>query len=87
MEQQKKKGIRQKMDKLLLGIIVGGAVGSILAPKSGKETRQAIRKKTGEVRQKISNTKEEKTKKHCSENNKKKGFWYVLNRIFCHQRK
>ena len=36
------------MDKLIKGIIIGGAIGSVvgitLAPKSGKETRQDLQK-------------------------------------------
>lgn len=39
---------RSKIDKLIKGIIIGGAIGSVvgitLAPKSGKETRQDIQK-------------------------------------------
>lgn len=39
---------RSRIDKLIKGIIIGGAIGSVvgitLAPKSGKETRRDIQK-------------------------------------------
>lgn len=39
---------RLKVDKLVKGIIIGGAIGSVvgvtLAPKSGKETRSDLKK-------------------------------------------
>ena len=34
---------------LATGVIIGGVVGLLYAPKSGKETRQLIRDKTTEV--------------------------------------
>ena len=46
----KKKKITKKVFRLLTGVIVGGAIGSILgltlAPKEGKKTRQIIRNKS-----------------------------------------
>lgn len=43
-EEQKKKGT---IDKVLMGAIIGGAIGSVLgatiAPKKGEETRQDIK--------------------------------------------
>jgi gas vesicle protein len=40
----------KKMNKLVKGMIIGGAIGSImgmtLAPKSGKETREILHKKS-----------------------------------------
>ncbi|MBI4836529.1 MAG: YtxH domain-containing protein [Candidatus Abawacabacteria bacterium] len=42
-----------KRDKFIVGTIVGGAIGSILAvmfaPKSGKETREDIKKSSQEL--------------------------------------
>lgn len=39
---------RSKVDRLIKGIIIGGAIGSVvgvtLAPKSGKETRDRVKK-------------------------------------------
>jgi len=91
MNQEKEKGIRRKMDKLLLGVIVGGAVGSILgitfAPQSGKKTRQEIIKKTEEMGQKISGVMENIAQGKCSESAEKNGFWHILNRIFCRRKK
>ncbi|MCL2173698.1 YtxH domain-containing protein [Candidatus Saccharibacteria bacterium] len=52
--------------KFFLGAIFGGAVGAIAgllsAPKSGKETREDIKKKAGEVK-KTADEKVEKGKK------------------------
>ena len=45
--------IGKKIFKLLTGVVVGGAIGSILgltlAPKKGKETRQYLRDKSLEM--------------------------------------
>jgi len=42
-----------KKGKLIKGIIIGGAIGSILgmtiAPKTGKETREIIKKKSNSM--------------------------------------
>ncbi len=44
---------RKKLKKLLTGVIVGGAIGSILgltlAPKKGKDTREYLRDKSLEM--------------------------------------
>ena len=49
----KKKKVRRGVFKILTGVIVGGAIGSILgltlAPRKGKDTRQAIREKSLEM--------------------------------------
>jgi gas vesicle protein len=41
------------LDKILMGVIVGGAIGSVLgvglAPKKGSETRKDIGKKANEI--------------------------------------
>ncbi len=46
----KKKRVGKGVFKVLTGVIVGGAIGSILgltlAPKKGKDTRKAIREKS-----------------------------------------
>jgi len=48
-EKKKKKGLL----KMLTGVVVGGAIGSILgltlAPQKGKETRKAIKDKSMEL--------------------------------------
>lgn len=47
------KKIGSKVDKLVMGIILGGAIGSVLgltlAPRKGRETREIIKKKGGEL--------------------------------------
>ncbi len=46
----------KKRDKFIVGTVVGGAIGSIIAvmfaPKSGKETRQEIRNSSQKLLQK-----------------------------------
>lgn len=48
MASPKKEKNLKKMGKLVKGIIIGGAIGSVLgvtlAPKSGRETREMIKK-------------------------------------------
>jgi gas vesicle protein len=49
----KNKRVGKGLFKVLTGVIVGGAIGSILgltfAPKKGKDTRKAIREKSLEM--------------------------------------
>lgn len=49
----KQKKVSKGVFKVLTGVIVGGAIGSILgltlAPKKGKDTRKAIREKSLEM--------------------------------------
>lgn len=44
-----KKGLFRLLDKIFMGIIVGGAVGSVIgmtmAPKKGKDTRELLKEK------------------------------------------
>lgn len=55
-EQKKKK----KVDTLVKGLIIGGAIGSVLgvtlAPKSGKETRQIIKKSSSSIFESVGRT-------------------------------
>ena len=49
----KKPKVGKKIFKVLTGVVIGGAIGSILgltlAPKKGKETRQYLRDKSLEM--------------------------------------
>ncbi|MBI2463564.1 YtxH domain-containing protein [Candidatus Peregrinibacteria bacterium] len=51
--QNQKKGLFRFLDKIFMGIIVGGAVGSVIgmtmAPKKGKETRELLKEKGKEA--------------------------------------
>ena len=51
-EDNPKKG-KRILDKVLMGAIIGGAIGSVLgvsiAPKKGKDTRAEIKNKVSEV--------------------------------------
>ena len=46
------KKIGSQIDKLVMGVILGGAIGSVLgltlAPRKGKETREILKKKSEE---------------------------------------
>jgi len=48
---KKKEKKQSNLDKILMGVVVGGAIGSVLgvslAPKKGSETRKAISRHTG----------------------------------------
>lgn len=50
-EEPKKK--QNSLDKILMGLVVGGAIGSVLgiglAPKKGADTRKQIGKKAGQL--------------------------------------
>ncbi len=50
-EEPKKEG--SKLDRLIMGVILGGAIGSVLgltlAPRKGKETREMIKQKGQEL--------------------------------------
>lgn len=50
-EKNEKKG--GHIDKLIMGVILGGAIGSVLgltlAPRKGKETREILKKKGAEL--------------------------------------
>lgn len=56
MENEDKKngnGAGKKLDRLIMGVILGGAIGSVLgltlAPREGKETRKIIKEKGQEL--------------------------------------
>jgi gas vesicle protein len=53
---EKKGKIRWTFDKLVMGAIVGGAIGSVLgmaiAPRKGKDTRKILKEKGKEAYQK-----------------------------------
>ena len=53
-DDEKKKG--SAIDKVVMGMIIGGAIGSVLglsfAPKKGEETRKIIKEKGKEILQK-----------------------------------
>lgn len=79
--EKRPKAIRKKMDGIFL-ILVGGAVGSILgfaiAPKSGRETRREISRKTEEIGRKVSVTVGDV----IGERKRRNRFWRFLNRLF-----
>jgi len=86
-EEKKKKRFgraKKKLDKILLGVVIGGAVGSILgvtlAPKAGKDTRKEIQQKGRETWEKMSEIIGEKTERFRKK--RKKTIWHVLHDIF-----
>ncbi len=52
-KQEREQKKKSKLDKLIMGAIVGGAVGSVIgmsiAPQKGKETREMIAQKSKEL--------------------------------------
>ena len=48
-----------KLGWFVAGAVLGGAVALLYAPKSGKETREFINKKTGEGREALNQTGKE----------------------------
>lgn len=50
------KKITKKLDSLIMGVILGGAIGSVLgltfAPRKGKETRELLKQKGAELLEK-----------------------------------
>jgi hypothetical protein len=87
-----KKRTSKRLDKIFMGMIVGGAVGSILgvtlAPKPGKEIRKIIAARGKETFKKISKIIDKRTEKQEEQKEaQKKGFWYFLNRIFIKKEK
>ncbi len=82
-----KKKREGKASKLLTGVIIGGAIGSVLGVTlSDKENRDLVKKKTLETWEKsrilLGETIKEQSKKH-----KKKGVWHTLNKIFFGKKK
>jgi hypothetical protein len=92
-KKQRLKKFRKKVDKLLLGAVVGGAVGSILgvtlAPKSGRETRKLIGEKGKEAWKRVAEKAEKKSEQNESKKTEpeKKGFWFTLNRLLIKKKK
>jgi gas vesicle protein len=52
-----------KLGWFVAGAVLGGAVALLYAPKSGKETRQFINKKTGEGKEVLNQTSKEVAEK------------------------
>lgn len=62
------KKITKHLDRLVMGIILGGAIGSVLgltlAPRKGKETREILKKKSQELLEKGKNVSEKFVRDH-----------------------
>jgi gas vesicle protein len=52
-----------KLGWFVAGAVLGGAVALLYAPKSGKETRQFINKKTGEGKEALNQTSKDVAEK------------------------
>lgn len=62
------KKIHKKLDSLIMGVILGGAIGSVLgltlAPRKGKETRELLKKKGEELVEKGKEVSQDFIKDH-----------------------
>lgn len=78
------KKAKKRVDRLLLGAVIGGAVGSIMGigwhSKQGKKLRKQADEKRKETWQKISRIIDEQ--KGDVEEQKKTSVWHILHRIF-----
>lgn len=79
-EKKKKEG---RFSKLILGMVVGGAVGSVVGVTlSDKERRKKIKEKSLNVFHSGKDMFEKYTKKQAKKSEEKKSIWHVLNRFF-----
>jgi gas vesicle protein len=82
-KKKKKKGM---MDKVVMGAIVGGAIGSVVgmtvAPKKGEETRKYLKDKGTEVYQKGKEFLDEHETEINQAKKKSGKFWKRLKKHF-----
>lgn len=68
--------ISKAVDKLVMGMIIGGAVGSVLgmaiAPKSGKENRKMMKEKAEEIKSRAEEIGQQFMQDHGKEINEAK---------------
>ncbi len=81
------KKITKAVDKLVMGIIIGGAVGSVLgmafSPKSGKENRKLVKNKVEDIREMASEAKDDFMHDHKKEiTSVKKGLFSFMTKTF-----
>lgn len=77
-----------RVSKLLLGVIVGGAVGSVLGVTLADEKRrEKIKEKSIEAFEKSRIFFDEHIADKISKKDKKTGFWHYLHRVFHGEKK
>jgi gas vesicle protein len=78
------KKAKKKIDRLLLGVVIGGAVGSIMGigwhSKQGKKIRRQANEKRRETWEKISNIIDEQ--KNEAEEKNANSIWHFLHHLF-----
>lgn len=79
------KKITKAVDKLVMGLIIGGAVGSVLgmafSPKSGKENRELVKGKVEDLKGIATEAKNDFIKEHKKEiNSAKKGLFTFIKK-------
>lgn len=71
----KDNAISKKVDKFIMGALIGGAIGSVLgmtfAPKKGKETREVLKEKGKQLFEKGKDVARKLNKKNVGEGGKK----------------
>lgn len=81
------KKITKAVDKLVMGMIIGGAVGSVLgmafSPKSGKENRKLVKNKVEDIKEMASGAKDDFVREHKKEiTSVKKGLFAFMTKTF-----
>lgn len=86
------KKITKAVDKLVMGLIIGGAVGSVLgmafSPKSGKENRDAVKSKVENLKDAANEVKHDFIKEHKKElYSAKKGLFSLIKKTLHSKKK
>lgn len=80
----------KKVNKLLIAMVIGGAIGSVagatMTNKTGKENREILKQKSHEAMQKGRKLLEAHQKEMCKSKKCDHTFWHILNKLFVHKK-